>query len=57
MNISNEKKKLESMVNEMSRDITILKSNERQALAEVKEIIRVFELYNRANVDFSKLFR
>jgi hypothetical protein len=45
------------MVNEMSRDITILKGNERQALAEVKEIIRVFELYNRANVNFSKLFR
>ncbi len=57
MNISNEKKKLESTVTEMSRDITILKGNERQALAEVKEIIRVFELYNRANVDFSKLFR
>lgn len=56
MNIGYEKEKLESMVNEMSRDITILKGNERQALAEVKEIIRVFELYNRANVNFSKIF-
>ncbi len=57
MNISEEKKKLESMVNEMSRDITVLKGNERQALAEVKEIIHVFELHRRTNIDFSELFR
>lgn len=56
MNLAYEKNKLESMVNEMGNDIAVLKGNERQALAEVKEIIRVFELYSKGHINFSNLF-
>jgi len=56
INIDREKQQTEATIKDITESITRLKRNEKEALAEVKDIIEIQQNYNKLHKDFASFF-
>lgn len=57
INIEREKQQMEETIKDMAQSISVLKKNEKEALAEIKEIIKVQQSHDKFDAAFNSFFR